>query len=83
MNREEAKKRIDTLRETLRYHAQLYYQKDAPEITDDEYDALFRELTVLEEEFPEFADPTSPTVRVGVRLLNALRRSHTACVWEV
>ena len=65
MNREEAKKRIDTLRETLRYHAQLYYQKDAPEITDDEYDALFRELTVLEEEFPEFADPTSPTVRVG------------------
>lgn len=65
MNREEAKKRIDTLRETLRYHAELYYQKDAPEITDDEYDALFRELTVLEEDFPEFADPTSPTVRVG------------------
>ena len=65
MTEQEAKKRIDSLRDQLRYHAKRYYEEDAPEISDFEYDALFRELTLLEAEFPMFDDPTSPTRRVG------------------
>lgn len=57
--------RITELREQLRYHNQKYYNEDAPEIPDFEYDALQRELRVLESEHPEYADPDSPTVRVG------------------
>ena len=65
MEKEQAGKRIAELRKTLAYHARLYYQMDAPEISDYEYDALFRELTELEAAFPEFDDPNSPTKRVG------------------
>ena len=65
MEKNQAKQRIGELRETLAYHARLYYQMDAPEISDYEYDALFRELTELEAAFPEFDDPNSPTKRVG------------------
>ena len=65
MEKNQAKQRIDELRKTLAYHARLYYQMDAPEISDYEYDALFRELSELEAAFPEFDDPNSPTKRVG------------------
>ncbi|MFA5561249.1 MAG: NAD-dependent DNA ligase LigA [Eubacteriales bacterium] len=65
MNREEAKVRISALREELRYHAALYYEQDAPVISDAAYDRLFRELQELEAAYPEFFDKTSPTVRVG------------------
>ena len=44
MTEQQARERIETLRAQLRYHADLYYRKDAPEISDYEYDALFREL---------------------------------------
>lgn len=57
--------RITALREQLRYHNQKYYNEDAPEISDFEYDALQRELRALENEHPEYADPDSPTLRVG------------------
>ena len=78
MEREQAEKRIAELRETLAYHARLYYQLDAPEISDYEYDALFRELTDLEAEFPEFDDPNSPTKRVGGAALEKFSKvSHT------
>ena len=53
------------LRRLLRYHNDRYYREDAPEISDAEYDALFRELQKLEETHPEFFDPDSPTLRVG------------------
>ena len=43
----------------------LYYQEDAPEISDAEYDALFRELVAVETAFPELRSPDSPTQRVG------------------
>src|SRR3954452_17068085 len=43
----------------------LYHEQDAPEISDAEYDALFHELVVLEEEHPELRTPDSPTQRVG------------------
>ncbi len=60
-----AKERIDTLVETLRYHSKRYYEEDAPEISDFEYDKLFYELVALEDEFPELAYIDSPTKTVG------------------
>ncbi len=65
MEREEAKRLIDEYREKIEYHARLYYEEDAPAISDFEYDALFRSLQELEAAFPEFDSPTSPTKRVG------------------
>ncbi|MGE5283449.1 MAG: NAD-dependent DNA ligase LigA, partial [Actinomycetota bacterium] len=59
------KRRAGELRRLLRYHNDRYYRDDAPEITDAEYDALFRELQRLEEAHPELSDPDSPTRRVG------------------
>lgn len=73
-NRENAKKRIDELRRDLARHARLYYVYDAPEISDFEYDRLFRELEELEAAFPEFDDPTSPTRRVGGAVLDKFEK---------
>jgi len=78
MIREEAEKRIKYLREKIEYNSKLYYEKDAPEISDYEYDAMFRELGELEAEFPEFDLPTSPTKRVGGKALDKFEKlSHT------
>ena len=57
--------RIAELRSLIERHNRLYYLQDAPEITDAEYDSLFRELRELEERFPELAASDSPTRRVG------------------
>src|SRR4051812_31540881 len=57
--------RISALRAEIERHNRLYYVDDAPEITDAEYDRLFRELQALEVEHPELATPDSPTQRVG------------------
>ena len=57
--------RIAELRTTLNHHNRLYYNQAAPEISDAEYDKLFRELETLELNHPEFHDPNSPTLRVG------------------
>lgn len=65
MNANEAAARMKTLARELEYHSRLYYVLDAPEISDYDYDMLFRELTELEAEFPSLADPNSPTKRVG------------------
>ncbi len=62
---EEAKARIDRLRETIRHHNRRYYQMDDPEITDAEYDILLGEVAALEAEFPELITPDSPTQRIG------------------
>ena len=59
------KKRIEELRRLLRYHSKLYYEKDEPEISDYEYDMMFRELTELEAAHPELGSAASPTHRVG------------------
>ncbi|RLE36755.1 DNA ligase (NAD(+)) LigA, partial [Candidatus Acetothermia bacterium] len=56
---------IEELREKIRYHNYLYYVLDRPEITDAEYDALFRRLQELEAQHPELITPDSPTQRVG------------------
>ena len=65
MKREEAKKRINELREKTAYYATKYYDDDAPEISDFEYDMLMVELRNLEAEFPEFIDKDSLTQKVG------------------
>lgn len=57
--------RIRELSELIRHHDRQYYVLDAPEITDAEYDALYRELQDLERRYPLLADPGSPTGRVG------------------
>ena len=57
--------RINSLRKLLAYHSKKYYVEDSPEISDFEYDKLFYELKALEEAYPEFDDPNSPTKRVG------------------
>jgi DNA ligase (NAD+) len=57
--------RIEGLRKQVRYHNRRYHVEDAPEISDAEYDALYRELEALEGEHPELITPDSPTQRVG------------------
>ncbi|MHB8121215.1 MAG: NAD-dependent DNA ligase LigA [Desulfuromonadaceae bacterium] len=61
----DVKNRVKELRILLQYHNQRYYQLDAPEISDAEYDLLFRELVALEERYPELVTAESPTQRVG------------------
>lgn len=61
----EVTRRAAELRVQLEHHNYLYYVMDAPEISDAEYDILFRELAALEEAHPELDDPNSPTKRVG------------------
>jgi DNA ligase (NAD+) len=61
----EARERIDELRAEIERHNRLYYIDAAPEITDREYDQLLQSLEELEQQFPEFASPSSPTQRVG------------------
>jgi DNA ligase (NAD+) len=56
--------RVDALRRAINYHAHRYYVLDDPQISDAEYDALWRELVELEAEHPELVTPDSPTQRV-------------------
>ena len=73
-----AEKRIAQLKETINYHAKLYYINDSPEISDYEYDKLFYELVALEEKYPEFATDDSPTKRVGGAALDKFEKvTHT------
>lgn len=65
MNKEQAKKRIQELREKTEYYAKKYYDDDKPEISDFEYDMLMLELRNLEKEFPEFKSEKSLTNKVG------------------
>ncbi|MBZ0271312.1 NAD-dependent DNA ligase LigA [bacterium] len=67
MDRQGAEIRIRELRNQIGHHNRLYYELDRPEISDAEYDALFRELERLEAQFPELASPDSPTRMVGAK----------------
>lgn len=62
---EQTRKRVDELRRELERHNRLYYVEAAPEISDREYDRLYRELVDLEKRYPELATPDSPTRRVA------------------
>lgn len=71
---EQAREKIEALREEIRRHDYLYYVQDSPEISDAEYDKLFRRLKDLEEAHPELITPDSPTQRVGGKPLEAFRQ---------
>ncbi|HEX8680612.1 MAG TPA: NAD-dependent DNA ligase LigA, partial [Chthoniobacterales bacterium] len=60
-----AQQRIADLRAEVAEHNRRYYEEAAPTISDREYDKLYRELTDLEAQFPQFASPDSPTQKVG------------------
>ena len=64
-------KKIEDLRKTLRYHSDRYYNYDAPEIEDYEYDMMMRELQELEEKYPQYDSPDSPTKKVGGKADNS------------
>ncbi|MBQ9082279.1 MAG: NAD-dependent DNA ligase LigA, partial [Clostridia bacterium] len=65
MTPEQARIEIEQLRATLNYHADKYYNEDAPEIDDFEYDRLMNQLKELEARFPQFVTADSITQRVG------------------
>lgn len=65
MDKDTAEKRIPELRKIIKYHNRRYYQQDAPEISDAEYDRLMRELQELEALYPDDELTSSPTQRVG------------------
>ncbi len=70
MNRTQAEKKLRELRTVVRHHEYLYHVRDRPEVSDAEYDRLFRELQDLEEQFPDLVTPDSPTQRVGAAPLD-------------
>lgn len=61
----DVKSQIEHLRQTLKHHDHLYYVLNKPQISDQEYDKLYRKLKDLEDAHPEFITPDSPTRRVG------------------
>ena len=65
MELEQAKKRVEELRAVIEKNNRLYYDQDAPELEDFEYDALTRELKDLEAQFPQLVTASSPTQKVG------------------
>src|SRR5882762_2930128 len=73
MDRAEAKKKAQELREKLSRHDTLYYVQAKPEISDADYDRLYRELADLEKKFPDLKTPDSPTQRVGSELVGGFQ----------
>ncbi|MBQ9460303.1 MAG: NAD-dependent DNA ligase LigA [Clostridia bacterium] len=65
MDINEIKARAEELRQQINYHNMRYYNEDSPEISDYEYDMLLRELEQIEESYPQFKTPDTPTMRVG------------------
>ncbi|MCR4393598.1 MAG: NAD-dependent DNA ligase LigA, partial [Dehalococcoidales bacterium] len=70
-NLEEIRQKIEKLREEINHHNYLYYVLNSPEISDAEYDELMRTLRKLEEQYPQFLTPDSPTQRVGAAPVEA------------
>lgn len=70
MEKLEAQRRLESLREQIRYHGRKYYTEDDPEISDFEYDQLYHQLETLESQFPELVTPDSPTQKVGGAVYN-------------
>lgn len=74
MGEEQARKRIERLREEISRHDRLYYDLDAPEISDAKYDLLVRELIALESSVGGSTEPSSPTARIGGTPGNEFRK---------
>jgi DNA ligase (NAD+) len=69
----QARKEIERLRRLIRYHDHKYYVENAPEISDAEYDRLYRALKDLEAQFPQLITPNSPTQRIAEKPLTGFR----------
>ncbi len=79
----EIKERTAKLQKLLKHHAHRYYTLDAPEISDDAYDALYRELRSLEERYPELVPAASVTQQVVGEALSALKKvRHQVPQWS-
>ena len=65
MAQRKLEKKLAPLRDEIRHHDELYYQQEAPEVSDREYDALMEQLRELERQHPELITPDSPTQRVA------------------
>lgn len=74
MNEQAAFQRLEELKQYLNEQAYKYYVLDKPEISDFEYDKLYRELEVLEEQYPQWITPDSPTQRVGDTVASAFEK---------
>lgn len=76
-------KRVLQLRKTIEHHQHLYHVTDAPEISDEAYDSLVRELLSLEEKYPSLRTKDSPTERIGGKPQRAFRKvRHTVPQWS-
>lgn len=71
---DEIRERIRALRNSLEYHSRKYYIEDDPQISDYAYDQMFYELKGLEQAYPQFDDPASPTRRVGGAALDKFEK---------
>ena len=79
----DAQKRAAQLREVIKEHGHKYYTLDAPSISDEAYDALVRELLVLEEKYPELKSGKSPTQKVGGKILEGFEKTtHLTSQWS-
>jgi len=73
-NKDEIKSKIEDVRKKLRYHEYRYHVLDNPEISDSEYDEMFKELKNLEKKYPRLQTPDSPTQRVGGEPLDSFKK---------
>ncbi len=79
MDKKEAKKRAEKLRETINYHRYLYHVLDKQEISDSALDSLKKELFDIESKYPDLITPDSPTQRIGGKPLKEFKKvSHSS-----
>lgn len=74
MDKKKFKEEIEKLREEIEYHNYRYYVLADPVISDEEYDKLLKRLIELEKKYPEFYSPTSPTQKVGGKVLDGFKK---------
>jgi DNA ligase (NAD+) len=79
----EARTRLEKLKATIEKHRRLYHTLDKPEISDEAYDSLVKELEALEAQYPELRSPDSPTQRVGAEPLKEFKKvRHAVEQWS-
>ncbi len=83
MNRDEAKKRLSKLRETIEHHRYLYHVLDRQEISEQALDSLKHELAQIEAQFPDLVTADSPSQRVSGRVLDGFEKvTHKVAQWS-
>ena len=83
MNKDEAKKRLRKLRGLIEHHRHMYHVQDRPEIDDESFDSLNRELENIEAQFPDLVTPDSPSQRVsGIPLDKFNKVEHKVAQWS-